>query len=283
MDKVEETSPELHVSEVQEASSTHFTDSMQSDGFDGAKTADMIVSGTSISKSRFSSPPQGVVVVSQDPSARLTLWLPGQVQDAEHNKNIDSESEDNLTVQSEASVANDLPEIHLSTTDKESLLNTPANKIRDQNLNFLTLIDWIIPPQLHKAVIVEDPQRKSSLERFGFFGTETQDVNIPLPDEMVVNVLNQNDFNQMRNELGPRQADAAMMPQEGTNNVPPVIRSKLQFSKGVDGSQTLSYEEEVVEQQKSDGVIQRCGMDRVKQGQEPRQKGLRLTFLDLLR
>lgn len=174
-----------------------------------AVTEDTSVSASVSSK--FSSPPQGVVVLSQDPVARLTLWLPGEVQD------IGPESKDSWTVQLKASdvVSNDLPVPQPSTTDKES----------------------------HE--------------------------------------LNQIDLKQMGDELAQMQADAAVTPREGTNDIQPVIRTKLQFAKGVDGSHTLSYEEEVVKQQ-GEGVIRRYGTDWVKK-QEPRQRGLRSIFLDLLR
>lgn len=55
--------------------------------------------------------------------------------------------------------------------------------------------------------------------------------------------------------------------------VGPAIRSKLKFSKGTDGSHTLSYEEEVL--RKSDGGD--CAMR--KRG----RRGLRSVFLDLIR
>uniref|UniRef100_A0A3B4UGE7 ZP-C domain-containing protein n=1 Tax=Seriola dumerili TaxID=41447 RepID=A0A3B4UGE7_SERDU len=199
------------ISGPQETTPVPLTDSMLSDA---AVSDDTIVSGTSVSRSKFSSPPQGVVVVSQDPVARLTLWLPGQVQDTEHSNNIGSESEDSLTVVLKANdvVSNDLS---VPSTDQESHLNPPTNKI-----------------------------------------------NFPLPAEMTVNDLNQIDFNQTGEDLAQMQVDAVAMSQEGTTDVQPIIRSKIQFSKGMDGSQTLSYEEEVV---------------------KPRQKGLHLIFLDLLR
>lgn len=289
MDKAVETSLEPSVSETQETSSAPVIDSMQSDG---AATEDTIASGTSLSRSKFSSPPQGVVIVSQDPVARLTLWLPGQVQEAEHSENL---GQDDLTVQLQASDAdsNDLPEPQPSTTDQESPLNTPTNEVGDQSadelgseahmsdLNLLTLVSgWVIPPRLEKAAIAEESQRKMRLGRSGASGTEApQEADAPLPAQMTVNVLNQNDFDQVR----AKRADAAVMPQDGTNDARPILRSKLQFSKGTDGSQTLSYEEEVVRQQEGKGVISRFEVDGIKRKQEPIQKGLRSTFLDLLR
>lgn len=278
MDKDVEMSPEPSVSEPQETPSAPVLDSMQSDASNGPVTEDAIASGSSISRNKLSSSPNGVVVLRQDPVARLTLWLPGQVQDAEHSDNIVSESEDELTVQLQASntVSKDVPELQPSTTDQESLLNTPTNKIGDENLDFLTL-NWIIPPQLEKAAVIEDPKRKMWLGRLGLSGTEApEEDDIPLPDEMTVSILDQNDFNKVRDQLVQSQADAAVTPQEGTNDRP-VIRSKLEFSKSSDGSQTLSYEEEVVRQQDGEGRMKRLGMDGTK------RKGLCSTFLDLLR
>uniref|UniRef100_A0A8C9X5X6 ZP domain-containing protein n=1 Tax=Sander lucioperca TaxID=283035 RepID=A0A8C9X5X6_SANLU len=252
-----EPSPEP--SELQETSSAPVTDSMWSHG---AATEDKIVSGSSASR-----PPQGVVVVSQDPGARLTLWLPEQLQDPEHSKNIRSESEDNLTLKLEASdtVANDLPELRL-LADKEPLLNTLINEMEGQSANELVVDGWAILSQMEKATFAEESQRKKRFGRSGVFDTQSpQEVAIPLTDEMVyVDVLNQNDYNQMRHG----QPDAAVMPQEEASDAQPIIRSKLQFSKGTDGSHSLSYEEEVIRQRGK---------------QEPRQRGLRSTFLDLLR
>ncbi|XP_042244490.1 zona pellucida protein C [Thunnus maccoyii] len=268
VDKEDETRPAPSVSEPQETSNIPVTDTMQSDA---AVPEDTFVSGTSVSRSKFSesqwsSPPQGVVVVSQDPVARLTVWLPGQVQDIEHSDDIGSQVVDNSTAQLQPSnmISNDLPELQPSTTDQESVLNTPTKKIRESltkqgneipvwDLNLMTLVDgWVIPS--------EAP-----------------------PAEMNINDLNQNDFNQMRDESAQRWTDAAIMHQDKTNDAQPIIRSKLQFSKSTDGTQTLSYEEEAVKQHEGKGAIRRFGVDGIKRKQEPRQRGLLSTFLDLLR
>ncbi|XP_049917993.1 zona pellucida protein C [Epinephelus moara] len=256
------------VSEPRETFTTPVTDATQSDG---AATEDAIVSGTSLSR-----PPQGVVVLSQDPVARLTLWLPGQVQDDEHSKNIGPESEDNSKVQLQESdaVSNDIPEPQPSTTDQEPL----TNEIGDQSatvgnmldLNLLThVVGWVIPPQMEKATFGEESQRKRRFER-SEMSEAPQEVDIPLVAEMNIHVLNLNDLNQMTDEL----TDVALVPQEETNDAP-MIRSKIQLTKAGDGSQTLSYEEEVMRKQDGKGVI--------KRKQEPRQRGLRSAFLDLLR
>lgn len=242
---------------------------------DDAAREDTIVSGSYLSRTKVSSPPHSVVVVSQDPVARLTLWLPGQVQDAEDG-GFGSKSEDDLKVQEEESdiVSNDVPEKQPSTTDQETHLDTPKTEIGDQHLNVLTLANWGLPPDLKKAAIEEDSPIRTWLGRFGLFGIESpKEFDVPLPDEMTLHVLTQDDINQMK-----EGADAAA--NDGANEAGPVIRSKLQFSRGTDGLQTLTYEEEVVKQQAGEGVDSRCGL---KKKWEPSKKGLRSTFLDLLR
>lgn len=271
MDKDVEMIPEPSFSEPQETPSPPVGDPIQFVPSDGAATADAIVSGTSISGSKLSSPPQGVVVVSQDPAGRLTLWLPEEVKDAEQSENISSEPDDYLTVELQA---NDLPELQVLTADQES-----QNEIRDHNMNLLTLVDLIIHPQLEKASAAEDSQMKMWLGGVQLLHTEApEEADVSLPDKTSEE---KNHFGKMRDELAQRQADAAVMPGEETNDARPIIRSKLQFSKGRGGLQTLSYEEEEVMQEEDKGVIRRFGMDAVKR--KPRQTGLRSTFLDLLR
>lgn len=66
----------------------------------------------------------------------------------------------------------------------------------------------------------------------------------------------------------PNMADLeALVPRQ----VRPVVRSKLEFFIGTDGSQTLSYEEEVV---REGDVISDCGT---------KKRRLRSTFLDFVR
>lgn len=206
-------------------------------------TEDTIVSGSSLPRSRFSSPPQGVVVVSQDPVARLTLWLPGQVQDPEDN------------------LSGDLPEQQPSSP-AQSLLNAPTNQIG-------TLADRMTSPRVERAAIAENSPVKMWLARFR---SSPQEADVPLPDEMIINVQNQDGFLQMR------ELDAAVTQRLAANDAGPVIHSRLELSKGADGSQTLSYEEEVKRQE--DDVILGCGTGG---GRERRRGGLRSTFLDLLR
>lgn len=91
--------------------------------------------------------------------------------------------------------------------------------------------------------------------KFGFFGKNSAaEAGPPLLPEMDVPNME---------ALGQRQAR-------------PVVRSKLEFSKGADGSQTLSYEEEVARKDEDDGISD-CFM------RNRGRPGLRLTFLDLIR
>lgn len=92
--------------------------------------------------------------------------------------------------------------------------------------------------------------------KFGFFGNSAAEAGPPLPPEMSVpNLAN-------LEALGQKQAR-------------PVIRSKLELSKGMDGSQTLSYEEEVAS--KDDDASSDFGM------KNRGRRGLWSTFLDLIR
>ncbi|XP_034433043.1 zona pellucida sperm-binding protein 3-like [Hippoglossus hippoglossus] len=271
VDKDIEMSSEHVVSEPQKKPSAPVTDSMQSDA---AVTGDAIISGASRTRSEVSSPPQGVVMVSQDPAARLTLWLPGQLQD----------TEDGLTNRLKASdtISNDFPAPQPS--------NLPMNQIEGQNLNELkgdaSLWDLTIPVMVDGWVIPafeEDSPRQTWSGSSTVFGPDVPQVDIVLLAGVPVNDLNLVPFDQVEDEPAQMQADAAVTPKEGTNDGRPIIHSKLKFSMETDGTQKLSYEEEAVEHEEGKCETRGCGMDRSKRKQEPGQKGLRSAFLDLLR
>uniref|UniRef100_A0A3P8TQV7 ZP domain-containing protein n=1 Tax=Amphiprion percula TaxID=161767 RepID=A0A3P8TQV7_AMPPE len=290
------------VSEPQETSSNPASITMRSSVPD--LTEDVIVAGSSVSRSL----PQGVVVVSQDPASRLTLWLPEELQDNEYETGSQS-----LTVElhPSADILDDDPKLQPSTTDQKSNLKPSTNEIESENsneasvsgLNLLTMVEgWSIPPQLDKTVSSEEFRRKKRLETSGKFGTKAAQMDLSLPAEINVNYLvlvekpnpaeaenaaiaeeSQrkrwfpaetvvNYLDHMRDELAEMQLDADVMTEQGTNDDQPVIRSKLEFSKGSDGSQSLSYEEEVVKQQEEPKRKQKRGL-----------KGMRSTFLQLLR
>ncbi|KAK2826285.1 hypothetical protein Q5P01_020499 [Channa striata] len=134
------------VSEPEETDSIPMSYSMKLDPSSDV-TGNMIVYGTSISGSRFSSPPQDVVVVRQDPVSRLTLWQSGQ--DAYYSQNMASQTENKFQL---ALKSDNLPELQPSITDQVSPLNPPTNTgslKRDASvwdLNVRSLVyGWLIP------------------------------------------------------------------------------------------------------------------------------------------
>uniref|UniRef100_A0A3B5A235 ZP domain-containing protein n=1 Tax=Stegastes partitus TaxID=144197 RepID=A0A3B5A235_9TELE len=313
VDKGSNKSPALPVSKPQETSSAPVPNTKRS--YVPDLTEDVIAAGSSVSRSF----PQGVVVVSQDPASRLTLWLPGELQNNEYDPG--SQSVEGLTVELHPSAdISDDPDLQPTTTDRESNLNPSSNEIEGQSLNeasvsglnLLTMVDgWPIPPQLDKAVVAEELRRKKRLGGSEKFGSKA--VDLSLPAEISVNYLmlvekpnvadadnmaiaeesqrkrwfpagtDINDLNQMRDELAEMQRDAAVMTEEGTYDDQPIIRSKLEFFKGTDGSQLLSYEEEVKQTKEGKSVAGRFGRDGTKRKQKYGLKGMLSTFLDLLR
>uniref|UniRef100_A0A3P8QHM9 ZP domain-containing protein n=1 Tax=Astatotilapia calliptera TaxID=8154 RepID=A0A3P8QHM9_ASTCA len=262
---------------IAEEESANVPNSMQSALPD---LADVIVS--SVPRSKFNAGPEGVVAVSQDPATRLTLWLPEQVPPQ--------------------SDSNDITKLHSSTTNQEPHPN-PTNEIKGQSfssvspstMNLPTMVNgWKSPP--HPAV-PEDFKRKSWSGRSGNFDSKEEPVNFSLPAEISVKYLMlverpnsaeldntaaveesqsekwlQNEIKDPNHDDLPQMlTDGAMMP-EGTDEIPPITRSKLSFSKAADGSQTLSYEEEAV-------VHKTSPVER----KQLKLKGLHSTFLNLLR
>ncbi|XP_077394495.1 zona pellucida protein C [Festucalex cinctus] len=69
--------------------------------------------------------------------------------------------------------------------------------------------------------------------------------------------------------------------QEWTKDAQPILSSKIQLSKNADGSQTLSYEEEVVAQ--DEGAFGTLGMVEPECKRRRSWRGLGSVFLDLLR
>uniref|UniRef100_A0A673C2G2 ZP domain-containing protein n=1 Tax=Sphaeramia orbicularis TaxID=375764 RepID=A0A673C2G2_9TELE len=251
--------------EYEITSSIHVADSLQSSP---AETEDKIISGASFTNrfsdsSQFFSPES---VVNQGQVIRLTVWLPGETKDTEHQK-IDSEPEDDLTAELQQSdvESNHILDLPPLSTDQEISLNAPTNEIKAGNeqgdalpwdVNALTLFDGRpIPPHLEEAAIEEESQRKKRCEKVEA---------LPLPGEVNIDDMEM---------LAQKQTEVC----EERNYVQPVIRSKIQFSRSVDGSQALSYEEEVMQEEEGMGDIRNLGMHGFKKG------GLLSTFLDLLR
>ncbi|XP_028251799.1 zona pellucida protein C [Parambassis ranga] len=271
VDKYSETSPAPAVSEPQEPFNSPEPSSMQSDAPEPAE--DMIVIGTSLSRSKNTSPPQHVVTEGQGPAARLMPWLPGQVTELQP-----SERALNGVPKTEESLKNP------ATYENEE--HGHGAFMRDQH-SFTMLDGWLIPPPRDNVAIAEEFQRNT-----GFGSGRFSTVDLTLPAEFSINYLLLHDepkspepgnaafaeesqrkkwmpadtdyLNQISNELAQLHMDAALVSEQETANVQPIIRSKVEFSKGADGSQSLSYEEEMKQEGK-------------------KTKGLKSTFLYLLR
>lgn len=284
-----------------------------SNGLDSS--GDLIVSGTSISQSKRSSP-QGVVIVSQDPTSRLTLWLPGQVQ--RKCKKIISQSADGLSGQLPSDCADDLMSQTL-TGNKEALESQLMNDNTDQtvynggsslwDMTLHPVVDgWSNPEKPGEALLAEEFQG-NRFGRSGSFDTNAQD-DLSQPPDISINFM----FEQPKpvipdnvaaveestkkwepaemesNDLNERTAlmrDEPYQPQKDTEmpkdlNDQPIIRSKLEYSKSADGSQVLSYEEEM-KQQEDKCVQGRPKRGALKEKWEPGLKGLQSTFLYLMR
>lgn len=235
-----------------------------------------------LTQAELQSSPQGVVVVRQEPTSKLTLWLPGEVQG-------DLISQFGLPGQDGHSLQ------EVSTINGNSLtlpINEITHLVSDKgdssqwDMKLLTLVDgWQIPQE--NEIVANEFQRKSRYGRSGNSDKATRS-NLSLPSEMNVShrLVNEAKLTvpdataeeiQMKwlpadlAKSSDTQMDAAMEPNEDH----PIIRTKLEFSKGADGSKKLSYEEEVQQQERrheKDDLKRKFGL-----------KGLRLTFLDLLR
>uniref|UniRef100_A0A667ZRQ6 ZP domain-containing protein n=1 Tax=Myripristis murdjan TaxID=586833 RepID=A0A667ZRQ6_9TELE len=260
---------------IVDPSSTPVANSMQSDTPDPTETEnqsisqsdsaapkDWIVSGSSFqgndpSKAPWYTAPQGVVIMSQDPVVRLTLGLLGQVKvtDAGCNDSTGSPSDSDLRGQSQLSdtLSNDIPEMHPAATEQDFILKSAQRKQLGRGSRMLHAD---APQESYGPVPAENT---SDLKRHG-----------------------SDDFGHERDELAQRQAQTLMYKEETTADFQPAIRSKLQFSKGVDGLQTLTYEEEVMRPREGK-AMRRFGTNKVSRRQMTGQRGLLSTFLDLLR
>uniref|UniRef100_A0A3Q2DC34 ZP domain-containing protein n=1 Tax=Cyprinodon variegatus TaxID=28743 RepID=A0A3Q2DC34_CYPVA len=204
---------------------------------------DGIVSSAFLSQGELQSSPKGILVVHQEPTTRLTVWLPEQVQ-------------------------GDLPTAPV-------IENIGGSSQWDTKL----VDGWQIPQNDFSFEF----QRKS---RYDHLDTEKNQPGFPHPTEMDVNPLlvepkaavldataQESQMNRSPSSNSELQRDAAVEPDL---EVQPIIRTKLEFSKGADGSKKLSYEEEVKQQE-----TRHEAKDGAKR--KHRLKGLRLTFVDLLR
>ncbi|XP_029900375.1 zona pellucida protein C isoform X2 [Myripristis murdjan] len=195
-------------------------------------------------------------------------------------------------------LSNDIPEMHPAATEQDFILSTATNKIggdglnegehdtKMQLMNVPSLVDgWMIPPHLEKPAAAESAQRKQLGRGSRMLHADApQESYGPVPAENTSDLKRHgsDDFGHERDELAQRQAQTLMYKEETTADFQPAIRSKLQFSKGVDGLQTLTYEEEVMRPREGK-AMRRFGTNKVSRRQMTGQRGLLSTFLDLLR
>lgn len=163
--------------------------------------------------------------------------------------------EDNL-------VSHDLAENQPSTTDEEPLPGTPTNVRSADDVNVLSLA--VIPAHFEAPAVGE--AMKTWLTRLGFVRVKTRREAEARPEEKV-DAAGQDDFGLKNDE--PLTLDG--------NHDGAVIRSKLQLTKTADGTQTLSYEEEMVKPE-GERAVPRCGMRTPGQ-----RRKLHSTFLNFLR
>lgn len=202
---------------------------------DGSAAADWVVSGSEASGSQFAGTSGDVVVVSHNPAATLALWLPGQLKEGlEQAGDFKEQVDKSQTLKNDPFRAQD-------SVQKREGEDSQAKMMGADKLDIF-------------AKLVESPV-KIWQAKIGLFGKRSAgEDGRPLPPEDVPDV---DDLE----ALSERQ-------------VGPAVRSKLAFSKGTDGSQTLSYEEEVLRKYDDEGG---CAM------RERGRRGLRSVFLDLIR
>ena len=207
---------------------------------------------------------QGMVVRSQGPVARLTMWLPGGQRTAqplpepEMTPSLPSASEApesglNETQIDPAATGEDLP---LRPGSDES---NGKDASSDAGMRTPAMVDgYPIPEASEKPSLLEESKRK----RWGWRPKATRDFK---------DLANMNNLSEEKR------------PEERSNQrSSPVIRSRVQFTKSLDGSQTLSYEEDVIKQKDKPKMRSSGKDDFVNVSQKTGQRAL-YTFLELLK
>lgn len=203
---------------------------------DGPAPVDWIISGSEVLKNQFAGTSGDVVVVvSQDPAATRALWLPRRPKEG-----LELADASKHQVEESRALKND-PFGAQGSVQRWDSENSQTNKIRADDLDVFA--KWIESPV------------KIWQAKFDLFGKKSAGETAPLPAEEDV----------------PNMDDVEALVQR---QVGPVIRTKVEFSKGTDGSQRMSYEEEVLREREAEEGD--CGMKR--RG----RRGLRSMFLDLM-
>ncbi|KAJ3612695.1 hypothetical protein NHX12_018953 [Muraenolepis orangiensis] len=225
---------------------------------------------------------RALVILSRIPVARLTMWLPGRPRTTHplpetgvsstlpSGVKAASEPRDSLPndIQSDSPAkGEDLP---VSPGSKKSIRREVSSDAAVVRMP-LMVDGWPITASLEKTALLEESKRK----RWG-----------PIPQmrcnkaqEVYKGLATENEWKQREERLNHLKD-----PVEATtvSDAGPVIRSRVQFSKGVDGSQTLSYEEDVMKQQQAEPKMRSLGKEEMVAGNQKGQRVLS-TFLELLR
>ncbi|XP_056445982.1 zona pellucida protein C [Gadus chalcogrammus] len=216
--------------------------------------------------------PRGMVVQSLGPVARLTMWLPRGLRTTQPLP--EPERTPSMPNASEApdSGLNEI-QINPRATGEDLLLLPGSDKSdgkdasSDADMGTPAMVDGHpIPEASEKTSLLEESKRK----RWGWRPMVTGDF------KGLVNV------NNLSEEKRPEKRSNRRRDQRDASSSSPVIRSRVQFTKSVDGSQTLSYEEDVIKQ-KEKPKMRSLGKDDVVKGiQKTGQRAL-YTFLELLK
>ena len=244
-------------------------EAMQSDAAFAVVTEYQASSAPGVQDSRVQSevneiPEIPLVVRSQGPVARLTMWLPGGQRTAqplpepEMTPSLPSASEApesglNETQIDPAATGEDLP---LRPGSDES---NGKDASSDAGMRTPAMVDgYPIPEASEKPSLLEESKRK----RWGWRPKATRDFK---------DLANMNNLSEEKR------------PEERSNQrSSPVIRSRVQFTKSLDGSQTLSYEEDVIKQKDKPKMRSSGKDDFVNVSQKTGQRAL-YTFLELLK
>lgn len=229
--------------------------------------------GNKMSETQLEAPPgvvQGVVILSRRPGVRLAMWLPGRQRTTNTLTETEMSSLPNgveTASQPRDSKLNDIKS-DLPAMGEDLPSSPGSNKsgrkvsnyiLSDAEVGMLSMVDgWPIPESLEKSALLEESKRKR-------WGMRPEILNKGLGMEKSLN-----EVTQIKDHGDGKR-----------NTINPVMRSRVEFSKGVDGSQTLSYEEDVIKREDKP-KIQSLGKESVQGTQKTGQRAFS-TFLNLLR
>ena len=213
---------------------------------------------------------QGTVVRSQGPGARLTMWLPGVLGTAQPLPG--PEMTPSMPNASEAPDSG-LNEIQMDppATGGDLLLLPGSDESNGKDalsvadMGTPAMVDgYPIPEASEKTSLLEESKRK----RWGWRPRVKGDFK---------GLANVNNLSEKKRSYLRRDRRLA-----GASGSSPLIRSRVQFTKSVDGSQTLSYEEDVIKQ-KHEPKMRSAGKDELVHGSQKTGQRALYTFLKLLK